>query len=122
MLGRAERGAPSDGRFNPATGDGHVAAADGQYAEAIAKQHQVIPLIFETFGGFSPEAVNFLKMARDHVNNKLNATQYQLTTWSARSWMSYQCQKISIALQRAAAFEIAAELGRVGAVGAGAAE
>ena len=59
-------------------------------------------------------------MARDHVNNKLNATQYQLTTWSARSWMSYQCQKISIALQRAAAFEIAAELGRVGAVGAGA--
>ena len=57
-------------------------------------------------------------MAAAIKNNKLTAAQYELTTWSARSWMSYQCQKISIALQRAAAYEISAEYGRAGAVGA----
>ena len=60
----------------------------------------------------------FLKMAADCNRNKLNATQYELTTWAARSWMAYQCQKISIALQRAAASEISAEYARAGAVGA----
>ena len=75
----------------------------------------MIPLLFETFGGFSPETCKFLDTLKDDVNNKLNAAQYEQTTWAARSWLSFQCQKISVALHRAAACEIVLALGLAGA-------
>ena len=59
----------------------------------------------------SPTSVKLLGLLRDEVSNKLNAAQYEQTTWSARSWMAFQCQKISVALHKAAAMEIALELG-----------
>ena len=33
--------------------------------------------------------------------NKLNHSEYDLTTWAARTWTSYMCQKVSVALHRA---------------------
>ena len=39
---------------------------------------------------------------------------------NARKWMNFQCQKISVALHKAAAFELALELGLLGARAAGA--
>ena len=47
--------------------------------------------------------------------------QYEETTWSARSWMAFQAQKISVALHLAAALEIACDLGHAGAQAAEAA-
>jgi len=123
VLGRAERGDPDQRPrpvFRPATGEGYVAPLTADYADAIQKQHDVIPMLFETFGGFSPEAVKLLGLLRDEVSNKLSAAQYEQTTWSARSWMAFQCQKISVALHKAAAMEIALELGLAAArVGGG---
>ena len=115
VLGRAERDAGSDTHFDPSKGEGHVAPRTADYEGALLQGHRVIPLLFETFGGFSPEAVKFLVALKDHVGNKLSSYQYEQTTWSARSWMSFQCQKISVALHMAAALEIAVDFGHAGA-------
>ena len=39
--------------------------------------------------------------------NKLNKIEYEQTTWAARTWRAFSVQKISVAVQRAAALEIA---------------
>ena len=44
------------------------------------------------------------------VNNKLTATQYEKTTWSARSWVAFASQQISVALHLAVAHGIQSAL------------
>ena len=39
--------------------------------------------------------------------NKLRGSEYDDTTWSARSWTVYASQRLSCALMRAVAFELA---------------
>ena len=82
---------------------------------AHSKGHTVIPLLFETFGGFSPAAMRLLRRLRDQVSNTLSHAHYEETTWLARSWMAFQAQKILVALHLAAALEIACDLGHAGA-------
>ena len=55
MLGRKERGSPGDGNFNPQTGGGYVSAKVADYAHAIGLHHEVVVLLFETFGGFGDQ-------------------------------------------------------------------
>ena len=43
--------------------------------------------------------------------NRLNKAEYELTTWAARTWLSFSSQKLSVALHRATALEIAHALG-----------
>ena len=39
-----------------------------------------------------------------------------MTTWSARSWLSFSAQKVSVALHRAVAYELVHALGLSAAV------
>ena len=51
----------TDGYFvKPCSGLGFVPASDGNYAKAIALGVDVRALLFETFGGFSPEIMELL--------------------------------------------------------------
>jgi hypothetical protein len=111
VLGRAERGAPQDGRFDTRTGRGYVSSHAGDYAEALRRQHTVLCLIFCTYGGFGPEAVKFINGLAKHVDNKLNSPQYEETTWSARSWVAFQTQKLSVKLHRAVSWQVGTEHG-----------
>ena len=43
--------------------------------------------------------------------NKLNSSEYDRTTWAARTWMSFSVQKISVAVQMASTGEIIHALG-----------
>ena len=43
--------------------------------------------------------------------NKLSRSQYDETTWSARTWMSYQTQRLSVCLHKEVAFELNREQG-----------
>ena len=43
--------------------------------------------------------------------NKLSRTQYADTTWGARTWMSFQAQRLLVCLHKAVAFELNAERG-----------
>ena len=112
MFGRAQRGQPGDGAFNPSTGAGYVSPSTkpGDYAHAVAKGVQVEPLLFETFGGFSPDVVRLLHAAAATVDNRLSASQYDVATWSTRSWMSFSAQRLSVALHRSVAWELACAL------------
>jgi hypothetical protein len=112
VLGLRERGAPADGTFRAHSGKGHVAAKPGDYARAIDVHGvDVRPLLFETLGGFSPEVVELFKQLAEERQNRLSTGEYDQTTWSARTWMSFTVQKLSVALHRAAAMEIGLALG-----------
>ena len=50
-----EAGHPGDAPFDSATGEGRVEEVDGDYAHARANGLRAIPLLFEVFGGWSPE-------------------------------------------------------------------
>ena len=98
------------GNFQPLTGEGYVSPKEGHYDEA-ARKHVVDVLLFETFGGFGPDVVKRLDFLAAEVGNRLSASQHDETSWSARSWKSYQSQKLSVQLHLAVSYEIASELG-----------
>ena len=54
-----------------------------------------------------PEAVALLRWATETRGNKLRGSEYDDTSWSARSWMGFTAQRISCALARAVAWELA---------------
>ena len=110
VLGRRERGTLGTA-FNHRTGLGHAAAVRGAYHRAIEVHGvDVRPLLFEVWGGFSPEVVDLIRELAFERGNRLSKSEYDQTTWSARSWSSFSVQKISVALHRAAALEIAKAL------------
>ena len=43
--------------------------------------------------------------------NNLTASEYDETTWSARTWMAFTTQRLSVAVQYSAAQEVAEALG-----------
>ena len=58
----------------------------------------------------APAPSPFYQM-KDKVRNKLSKRQHEdEASWSTRSWLSLQAQRMSVALQLAAAEEIATEL------------
>ena len=91
-----------------------MAPAAGEYKIPLDNGMRVVPALFETFGGFSPAFFDLLRDAGAHVENRLTSAQYDETTWSARSWMSFATQQISVALHRAVAWEAAHALGARG--------
>ena len=56
-----------------------------------------------------------LREAADARGNKLQGSEYDATTWSARTWSSFTAQRVSRALMRQVAWEVASamELTRV---------
>ena len=71
----------------------------------------VVPLLVETFGGCAPPLMSALQRAADWRQNKLTLSEYDETTWSARTWLSFVSQRLSVATQLAAAQEVAEALG-----------
>ena len=47
---------------------------DGDYSEAIRKGYKVLPIIFETFGGFSPETHKFFSAVVKVRQDRLTAS------------------------------------------------
>ena len=117
VLGRhlAQRGQPGDPPFNRLTGEGYVAPVSAPYDRARREGAEVVPLRFETFLGGGPETVALLRAAVEARGNKLRGSEYDATTWSARTWMGFTAQRVSCALARAVAWELASamELTRV---------
>ena len=55
--------------------------------------------------------MQLLRDLAEERQNRLNKAKYERTTWAARTWLSFSSQKLSVALHRAAALEIAHALG-----------
>ena len=95
------------------TGAGYVSHREGDYARAQAAGVECVPLLVETFGGMSPALYDALREASDWRANKLTSSEYDETTWSARTWMTFVAQRISVAVQLSSAQEVAEALGLV---------
>ena len=53
--------------------------------------------LVETFGGLGERLVCDLQEAGEYRSNKLTAAEYDETTWSARTWLSFVYQRLSVA-------------------------
>ena len=74
------------------------------------------PLLVETFGGYGPELLALLRDAAEFKCNKLSAAEYDETTWSARTWLTFAMQRVSVAVHMAVAKELSDALGLTAAV------
>ena len=111
MYGRRERGHVSDGTWNWATGKGYVKPIKGDYARAGDLGVTVLLLLVESFGGFGPELDQMLSDLAAARQNKLTKSEYDDTTRAARTWKSFSAQKLSVAVHRSMAGEVARALG-----------
>ena len=59
----------------------------------------------------SPALYDALREASDWRANKLTSSEYDETTWSARTWMTFVAQRISVVVQLSSAQEVAEALG-----------
>ena len=131
VFGLEQRGAVGDGDFRPSDGGGYVAYKKADYAHSLSDT-DVQMYLFETFGGWcnavkrlfyqmlvSSPSLAVLHLStylptyqmKDKVRNKLSKRQHEdEASWSTRSWLSLRAQRMSVALQLAAAEEIATEL------------
>ena len=110
--GLRERGAPGDGPWRWDRGTGYVAAVEGDYHRAVEVHGcDVTLMLVGVLGGFGPELVGLVKRLTEERANRMTRSEYDQTTWAARSWRSFSVQKIAVAAQRAAALEIAYALG-----------
>ena len=108
MHGLRERGAPSDGPWRWGLGVGYVEAVKGDYHRAVEVHGcDVTLMLVGVLGGLGQELGGLIKRLTEERANRMTRSEYDQTTWAARSWRSFNVQKISVAVQRAAALEIA---------------
>ena len=86
-------------------GGGHVRQKLGDYDRAVGAGVTVVPLLVETFGGCAPPLMSALQRAADWRQNKLTSSEYDETTWSARTWLSFVSQRLSVATKACNAYE-----------------
>ena len=68
-------------------------------------------LLFESFGGFGKGVREILRKAADVLQNKLTRAQYlDEVTWTTKSWLGLQKQRISVVLHTAIAEQVVNEL------------
>ena len=61
--------------------------------------------------GLSPALMHELRAAAEWRSNKLTSSEYDETTWSARTWLTFVAQRLSVAVQLSVAQEAAEALG-----------
>ena len=101
----------SVGRWDPRTGTGTVEAVKGQYTDAEGKC-RVEALLFEEFGAMSAGVEELLMRVAKVAGRKLTWWQYDQTSWSAREWMPFALQRLSVQLWTALADEAQRAKGR----------
>merc|ERR1712124_113357 len=93
-------------------GDRRIPSYGGEYRYAREdKGVDVRLLLFESFGGFGKGVGEILWDAANVLQNKLTRAQYlDEVTWTTKSWLGLQKQRISVVLHTAIAEQIVNEL------------
>ena len=81
------------------------AARTAKYQAALDGGHDVLVLISEVWGGFSPEAMRLLGELAQARNDGVDLERAN-ATWSTSSFTSYHGQLLSLAVQWGVAIEI----------------
>ena len=95
----------STSRFNRRNFTGKKAAKKGDYEPAVAKGHSAVLLLVEVTGGLHPEALTFLRSLAALHDRKL-PVELVGQSWTATSFITYFLQRLSSAVNMAAACEI----------------
>ena len=109
VLGHPQRGDPdTEEQLDRVSGDGWVAAKDGDYADALAKGHTVILLVTESTGAFSADLDRVLRqLARTaRASGSIDHTPYGTSRASTRSHYTFHSAAISAAIVTADALTI----------------
>ena len=80
-------------------------ARSAKYRAALDNGHEVLVLLAEVWGGFSPEAMRFLGELAQQRGDGVDAERTS-ATWSTTSFTSYHGQLLSLAVQFGVAIEI----------------
>ena len=80
-------------------------ARTAKYQVALEGGHDVLVLIAEVWGGYSPEAMRFLGELSQARNDGIDLERAS-ATWSTSSFTSYHGQLLSLAVQWGVAIEI----------------
>ena len=93
-------------------GDRRIPSYGGEYRYAREdKDVDVRLLLFESFGGFGKGVGEILWGAANVLQNKLTRAQYlDEVTWTTKSWLGLQKQRISVVLHTAIAEQVVNEL------------
>ena len=78
-------------------GTGYVAPVKGREALGV----DVRCLLVETFGGLSPALCELLAHLAEQRQNKIRSAEYDVATWSTRTWRAFVVQRLAVAPQRA---------------------
>ena len=95
-----------DGAFRAETGEGYVAGKDGDYSKAkdgrgLRRAAASLRDFWRLWQGRAALAT-VVRLLGEEVQNGLSHAQYDQTSWSARYWRTYQTQRLSVVLARAA--------------------
>ena len=106
VLGLAQIGSPSTApgsAFDRTTGTGYVAACDGDYADAIAKNHKTHLLVVETTGAHSAPLMALLRglAAQATAKGAIDRTAYGEARHSPSDFVTHHVAAISAAVQLA---------------------
>ena len=85
-------------------------AHPGEYDGAAALGTVPVELLVETFGGLGPALANLLVEAAEVRRNKLTRGEYDEASWATRTWKALAVHRLSVAVQRSVAWEIAKAL------------
>ena len=100
ILGCRKRGRPRDDPFDHDTGRGYVEEQRGAYRDALlVKRNRVIPVIVETNGGITPQAIAHISHLARRARGKAarDSTRYGTSRTSPTSFFVHHVQAISMA-------------------------
>jgi hypothetical protein len=112
VRGREERGVPGKA-FCPLTGAGYVSQKKGDYDRPIKAGLEAQELLVEVWGGLGESTDGLIRKAAEQRANRLTHAEFEReATWATRKFVPFVMQRISVAVQIAAATEIRQALGR----------
>ena len=99
--------------FNPLTGAGYVAPKKGDYDRPLKAGLEARECVVEVWGGLDANTDGLIRKAAEQRANKLTHAEFEReATWATRKYVPFVMQRISVAVQIAAATEVRQALGR----------
>ena len=108
MLGLKQRGTDGERAFDRTTGEGFVAACDGDYADALRKKRSVVLFLTESSGAIDPRGVRLLAQLGKDVRRKgaVDGTVYGTAATSTRSFFVYHLSAVAAGVKHADALTL----------------
>ena len=103
MLGLRQQGVDGQRPFDRTSGEGFVAAHDGDYADALRKRYSVVLFNVESTGAVGPRAIRLLaQLARDTKRKgATDGTVYGTARTSTRSFFVHHLSAVAAGVMHA---------------------